>query len=200
MKVSASPLEPPAPSCVNLASFCNAFYDPGRGRLVRTLWYFVSLLFFESGWFPWSAAKRRLLRCFGARVGRGVVIKPQVRIKYPWRLTVDDHAWIGQEVWIDNLIDVAIGSHVCVSQRAYFCTGSHDHRRSTFDLITRPITIEPGAWVGAGAILLGGVTVEANAIAAAGSVVVEDVPAGTIVAGVPARVVRKRRAEKQEIA
>lgn len=159
---------------------------------MRTIWYFLSLLFFESGWFPLSGVKKWLLQCFGARVGKGLVIKPHVRIKYPWRLTVGDHCWIGQEVWIDNIEDVRIGNHVCVSQRSYFCTGNHDHRRTTFDLTAKPIVVHDGAWVGASALLLGGVEIHANAVVAAGSVVSKDVPTGVIVGGNPAKPIGKR--------
>jgi putative colanic acid biosynthesis acetyltransferase WcaF len=178
---------PPCRSRVDLASFSNREYRPGRGPAVRTLWYFVSLLLLESGWFPCSRLKVAVLRAFGARIGAGVVVKPQVRIKYPWRLAVGDHCWIGQEVWIDNIADVRIGNHVCISQRAYLCTGSHDHRRPTFDLTAAPIRVDDGAWVCAASLLVAGVTVGANAVAAAGSVVVKDVPPDAIVGGNPAR-------------
>jgi putative colanic acid biosynthesis acetyltransferase WcaF len=171
---------------VDLSLYDNRHYQRGRSSIVYGLWYFTSLILFESGWFPISSLKVRLLRWFGAKVGRGVVIKPHVRIKYPWRLTAGDHCWIGQEAWIDNLADVALGSHVCVSQRTYLCTGSHDYRSRTFDLITRPIRVEDGAWLGAGCIVLGGVTVGTNAIVAAGSVVTRDVAPAAIVVGNPA--------------
>jgi putative colanic acid biosynthesis acetyltransferase WcaF len=179
-------------SFVDLDSFSNPEYDPGRGKLVQAVWYLLSLLIFESGWFPLSGVKSQLLRGFGARVGKGLVIKPYVRIKYPWRLTVGDHCWIGQEVWLDNIEDVCIGDHVCVSQRAYFCTGNHDHRRTTFDLTARPIVVHNGAWVGASALLLAGVEIHANAVVAGGSVVTKDVAAGQIVGGNPARPIGKR--------
>lgn len=177
---------------VDLAAFDNRRYDPGRGGAVRCLWYLVSLLLFEGGWFPFSRFKCWLLRRFGATIGRGVTIKPHVRIKYPWRLTVGDHCWIGQEAWIDNIEDVWIGSHVCVSQQTYLCTGSHDYRRRSFDLLARPIRVEDGAWLGARSLLLGGTTVGANAIVSAGSVAMRDVPPGTIVCGNPAAVQRPR--------
>jgi putative colanic acid biosynthesis acetyltransferase WcaF len=179
------------PLC-DLSAFRNPEYDPGRGFVMRTIWYFVSLLVFESGWFPVSGIKTRLLRLFGAKIGQGVVLKPHVRIKYPWRLVVGDHCWIGQNVWIDNIEDVTLGNHVCVSQLAYFCTGSHDHRSAKFDLIAKPIFVQNGAWIGARAMLMGGVTVHANAIAAAGSVVVKDVAGATIVGGSPAREIATR--------
>jgi putative colanic acid biosynthesis acetyltransferase WcaF len=180
------------PSFVDLGSFSNPEYDPGRGKLIRILWYFISLFFFESGWFLSSGLKSWLLRCFGARVGLGLVIKPHVRIKYPWRLTVGDHCWIGQEAWLDNIEDIRLGSHVCVSQRVYLCTGDHDHRRTTFDLTAKPIVVHNGAWVGASALLLSGVEIHANAVVAGGSVVTKDVAAGLIVGGNPAKPIGKR--------
>jgi putative colanic acid biosynthesis acetyltransferase WcaF len=178
---------------VDLSSFDNGCYQPGRGRIVRALWYFVSLAVFENGWMPLSGLKRWLLRRFGAVIGKGLVIKPHVRIKYPWRLVIGDHCWIGQDAWIDNLADVRLGSHVCVSQLVYICTGSHDYRTRTFDLITRPVVIENGAWVGARAIVLGGVKIGANAVVAAGSVLTKDVPTAAVVAGQPARSVTEAR-------
>lgn len=177
---------------VDLASFSNEEYDPGGGRIGRLIWYFVSLVCFESGWLPLLRVKGPLLRLFGARIGRGVVIKPHVRIKYPWRLSVGDHSWIGQDVWIDNLANVVIGSHVCISQGCYFCTGSHDYRRRTFDLIVQRIIVEDGAWVGAKSLLLGSVSVGANALVAGGSVVTKDVAAAAIVGGNPAQLIRQR--------
>jgi putative colanic acid biosynthesis acetyltransferase WcaF len=192
--VPASRQAAETPAWVDLGSFDNRpHYDPGRGWPIRCAWYFVGLLLFESGWLPLSGVKRWLLRRFGARVGQGVVIKPNVRIKYPWRLTIGDHCWIGQDVWIDNVADVDVGNHVCISQLAYLCTGSHDYRRRSFDLITGAIRIGNGAWIGARVLVLGGITVHANAVVAAGSVVTRDVPAAAIVAGNPARPLDRKR-------
>ena len=138
-----------------LADYDNCLFDPGRGLLIRTLWYFLSLVLLESGWFPISSIKTRVLRLFGARIGSGLVIHPNVRIKYPWRLTVGDNCWIGREVWIDNLADVTLESDVCLSQGAYLCTGSHDHRSATFELKTGEIRILHGAWICCRAVVLG---------------------------------------------
>lgn len=154
----------------NLAAYDNTDYDPGRGAVMRIVWYCVSLLIFESGWFPVSGLKCRLLRMFGATIGQGVVIKPHVRIKYPWKLVVGDHCWIGQEAWIDNLDQVTLESDVCLSQGVYLCTGSHDHRSPTFELKTAPILIRHGAWVAARAIVLGGAVVERGEVVGAGMV------------------------------
>ena len=184
---------------VDLSRYDNRLYSPGRSRLVCALWYFVSLLVFESGWIPFGAVKRLLLRLFGAEVGRGLVIKPQVWIKYPWRLVVGDHCWIGQGVCIDNLADVQLGNHVCISQQVYLCTGSHDYHKPSFDLITRPVAVDDGAWLGAQALVLGGVSIGANAIVAAGSIVTSDVSPAAIVAGNPARRLRSREQSDENV-
>ena len=169
-----------------------------RSRMVRVLWYVTSICLFESACCPLYGVKRWLLRCFGATIGAGVVIKPRVRIKFPWNLQIGDHTWIGEDVWIDNLAAVQIGSNACVSQGVYLCTGSHDSRQVTFDLIVEPIVIEDEAWVAARSMLLPGVNITNGVLVAAGSVVTKStaIPPGMIVAGVPARIIGPRGAEK----
>ena len=154
----------------DLGAYRNAFYDPGRGILIRTLWYYVSLVFIESSWFPFSKMKCALLRGFGAKVGNGVVIHPNVRVKYPWKLAVGDNCWLGREVWIDNLDQVTLESDVCVSQGAYLCTGSHDHKSMTFELKVGPIVVEHGGWICCRATILGGATVSRMTVVPANEV------------------------------
>ncbi len=154
----------------NLAAYDNSDFNPGRGAIVRIAWYYVSLLFFESGWFPVSGLKCRVLRMFGANIGVGVVIKPHVRIKYPWKVSIGDHCWIGQGAWLDSLDQITLESDVCISQEAYLCTGSHDHRSPTFELRTAPIVVRHGAWIAARAIVLGGAVVERGEVVGAGAV------------------------------
>jgi len=153
-----------------LSEYQNAAYDPGRGFVVRLLWYLVSCCIFESSWFLFGRLKRQLLLLFGAKIGTGLVIHPNVRIKYPWRLSIGDNCWIGRDVWIDNLDDVILESDVCISQAAYLCTGSHEHRSPTFELKTAPITVEHGAWICCRAIVLGGSTVKRLSIVATNQV------------------------------
>lgn len=179
---------------VRLDQYNNEWYEPGAGPLKRTAWYFVNVLFFKNGWNPVSGLKVRLLRLFGARVGKGVVIKPAVNIKYPWKLTVGNHVWIGEQVWIDNLDEVTIGHHVCLSQGAMLLCGNHDYKKPAFDLITAPIALEEGAWIGARATVGPGVTVHSHAVLAAGSVASCDLEAHMIYQGVPAVVKRRREA------
>lgn len=177
---------------VDFATFTQAGWTPGAGLLKRLAWYVVNAVCFDSWLLPVSGLKCALLRAFGARVGRHVVIKPRVNIKYPWRLTLGDHVWLGEGAWIDNLGEVVIGDHVCVSQGAYLLTGNHDYRDPRFTLVVRGIRLEPGSWVGARSIVCPGVTLAANSILVVGSVLRSDTAAGGIYSGNPAVWVRDR--------
>ena len=114
------------------------------------------------------------------------MIRSRVNITFPWRLEIGDNVWMGDEVFILSLAPVKIGSNVCLSQRAFLCTGSHDFRKESFDLITKAITVEDGCWIGAQAFVGPGVTMGQGSRCLAGAVVVNDVEAGTTVGGVPA--------------
>lgn len=150
----------------------------------------IKWLFFQT-MVPWPSALRVvLLRAFGAKVGRGVVIRACVNVSFPWRLVVGDDVWIGEEVMILSLAPVQIGSNVCVSQRAFLCTGSHDHRKETFDLIVRGITLHDGCWVAAQSFVGPGVEVGRGSVISAGSVVMNSVPEMSLVKGNPAQVVK----------
>jgi putative colanic acid biosynthesis acetyltransferase WcaF len=184
---------------VDLSSFSIGRFDRGAGRLRECLWLLVSLLLFRLCPFSLSPLKRQVLRAFGAKIGRGVVIKPQVKITFPWKLEVGDFVWLGEESWLLNLEHIIIGSHVCISQRAFLCTGNHNYSLSTFDLIAKPITVEDGAWLGAGCWVGPGVKVGSHAILAAGSVMAKEMEPWGIYRGNPAALIKHRSIpEKQK--
>lgn len=170
----------------DLSKYDNSWYNPGGSVLKRIAWYFTNALLFKNHLNPVSGLKVRLLKWFGASVGKGVVIKPGVNIKYPWLLKIGDYTWIGEDVWIDNLANVSIGSNCCISQGAMLLCGNHNFKLTTFDLIVKPITIKDGAWVGAKSIVCPGVTIEKNAILTVGSIATKDLECDTINQGVPA--------------
>jgi len=177
---------------MDLSRFDNRSFDRGAGPLKESLWLVASLLIFRLFPFSFSALKRSVLRAFGARIGRGVVIKPQVKITFPWKLTIGDYVWLGEECWLLNLDKIVIGSNVCISQRAFLCTGSHNYKSPTFDLIVKPITVEDGAWLGAGCWIGPGVTVGSHAVLTAGSVATKNLDPWGIYQGNPAVLVRQR--------
>jgi putative colanic acid biosynthesis acetyltransferase WcaF len=166
--------------------------DRGRTKLVEAIWYAMKCVFFLSPWPYPSALKRLVLRCFGARIGRGVVIKPRVNIHFPWKLTVGDHAWIGEEVFVLNFELVTIGAHCCISQRAFLCGGNHDFRQRNMPYRNQPIVVKDGAWIGAQAFVASGVTIGIEAVIAAGSIVTHDQPAYMVCAGNPCSAVKNR--------
>ena len=176
---------------VDLSRYDSSKFDRGRPVIVEVLWILVQALFVRS-WLPGATHRRWLLRLFGARIGTGVDIKPGVRVKFPWRLSIGAYSWIGEDVWIDNLAEVDIGENCCISQDAYLCTGSHDLHKPTFDLIVKPIRLEAGAWIAARAVVAPGVTVREGAVLSIGSVATVDLLPKTIYRGCPASAVVNR--------
>lgn len=179
---------------VDLSKFDNSWYRPG-GKARRLLWYVCNAVFINSSVPYPSFFKAGLLRLFGARVGRGLVVKPHVNIKFPWFLELGDAVWLGEGAWIDNLTGVKVGSHVCISQGAYILTGNHDYRKVAFDLMLGPVVIEDGVWVGAKAVVCPGTTLRTHAVVAAGSVISREAKAWTVYSGNPATPVRSRVVE-----
>ena len=164
----------------------------GASRIKGLMWYIVNVIFFINPLNPVSGIKVFLLRLFGARVGKGVRIKPGVNVKFPWKLTVGDNAWIGENVWIDNLCPVIIGDNVCLSQGALLLTGSHNHTKTSFDFIANEIILEEGVWIGARAVVGGGVTCHSHSILGINAVAESDLKPYVIYMGNPATPVIER--------
>lgn len=182
---------PPASAVRVDRAVCPSPHSFGN-KLSRLLWAAVWRLFFRpSPWF-WHAPRRALLRLFGARVGRGVQIMPSVCIWAPWNLRLDDYATVSHGVDLYNVAPIEIGAHATISQRAFLCTATHEVDHPHMPLKSAPISIGPGAWICAEAYLHPGVSVGADAVVGVRSVALKDVPAGVIVAGHPARFLRRR--------
>ncbi len=174
-----------------LSTYNNDWYKPGPS-FKRACWYPVNEIFFKSGIFPFYGLKRSLLRLFGAKLGKSVYIKPGVNIKYPWFLKTGDHVWIGEKVWIDNLALVTLGDNVCLSQGAFLVCGNHHYSRSTFDLIVQPIILESGSWIGANAVVCGGVTCGSHSVLTVASVASSNLLPYSIYQGNPAVKIKER--------
>ncbi|MBM3399141.1 MAG: colanic acid biosynthesis acetyltransferase WcaF [Bacteroidetes bacterium] len=173
------------------ALFNNRWYQPGRNGVLRALWH-VCNSFLLMSFFPGNAWRRGLLRLFGAKIGQGVVIKPLVNVKYPWKLSIGEHPWLGEGVWIDNLGKVSIGSNCCISQGALLLCGNHNYHKPSSDLMVGDITLENGVWIGAKAVVCPGVTCNSHAVLSAGSIATANLDAYKIYSGNPAVAVRER--------
>lgn len=160
--------------------------------VLRVCWMFVNATVFRSAFFTSYPFKRTLLRWFGAKIGRGVVIKPSITIKYPWNLSVGDHSWIGEQAWIDNLGKVTIGANVCISQGAMLLTGNHDFSDKYFSLMVEEIIIEDGCWIGAKALVCPGVICREHSVLSVMSVASKNLEPYTIYRGNPAEPIKER--------
>lgn len=170
---------------------CPSSHSRGQQAL-RALWGVVWLLCFRPTPRPFDAWRRFLLRCFGARIGRGARILGSARIWAPWNLDMGDYACLAEHVDCYCVDRVRIGAHATVSQYAFLCTASHDIRDPHMRLVTAPIVVEDQAWVCAGAFVGMGVTLGQGAVAAARAVVVRNVAPWTVVGGNPARFIKRR--------
>lgn len=166
--------------------------DRGRPFWYEACWYLCKCALFLTPLPVPSWLKRMALRTFGARIGRGVIIKPRVNIHFPWKLAIGAHTWLGEEVFLLNFEPITIGDHCCISQRAFLCTGNHDYREPAMPYRNQSITIQDGAWVGAQVFVSPGVTIGSESVIAAGSIVTRSQPSAVVCSGNPCAVVRNR--------
>ena len=164
----------------------------GRGVFIVQLWWLVQFTLFS--WSPQFTYKWRnfLLRVFGANIGKNVIIRPSVRITYPWKLTIKDNAWVGDYVDLYTLGNITIGKNAVVSQKSYLCTGSHDYQSEAFDIYTKSIVIGDEAWIASDVFIAPGVTIGKGAVIGSRSSVYKDMPEGMICLGNPARPIKPR--------
>ena len=175
----------------DLSKYDNVWYHSGN-KVLCVLWYFANELVLKSTLIPFSFPRKFILQIFGAKIGKGVVIKPGVNIKYPWYLEIGDHCWLGENVWIDNLAKVTIEDNVCISQGAMLLCGNHNYKKTTFDLMVNEIILEEGVWIGAKSVVCPGVTCKTHAILSVGSIANIDLEPYTIYQGNPAKKTRNR--------
>lgn len=172
----------------------NKAYGQGIGasKLKQILWFICSVLFVRNPLHPFSCVRKWTLQLFGATIGEATIIRPGVQVKYPWKLKVGNHVWLGENSWIDNLAQVEIGDHTCISQGAMLCTGNHNYHSPRFELITKPIILHDAVWIGARAIVCPGVTAHSHAMLTVGSVANTDLDSFGVYQGNPASLKRKR--------
>jgi putative colanic acid biosynthesis acetyltransferase WcaF len=152
----------------------------------------VNIFFFKNPLNPFSGLKVFILKLFGAKIGNNVLLKPSINIKYPWKLTLGDYSMIGENVWIDNLDDVIIGSNVCISQGAILLSGNHNYKKTSFDLILGKIILEDGVWICAKSIVCANVICKTHSILSVNSTATKNLEPYTIYSGTPAAKLRDR--------
>lgn len=164
----------------------------GKSKVIVQLWWVI-----EKTLFAWSPQflyswRRFLLRSFGAKIGKGVLIRPTVRITYPWKVSIDDYTWVGEDCVLYSLGNITIGSHVAIAHGVYFNTGLHDYLNENFDIGCKPLVIEDQSWITNDVYIAPGVTIGKGSVIGARSSVFKSMPEGHICYGNPAVPVKKR--------
>lgn len=170
----------------------------GRSAVVVQLWWLVQATLFRCS--PQFAYGFRnwLLRCFGAQVGRKVLVRPTATVTYPWKVKIGDYAWIGDNAVLYSLGDIEIGANAVVSQATYLCAGDHDYTQPDFPIRGRKITIQEQAWLAADVFVAPGITIGKGCVIGARSSVFHDMPAGMVCMGSPARPLKPRLAGRKK--
>lgn len=164
----------------------------GRSAVVVQLWWLVQATLFACSpqfMFGW---RRWLLGLFGAKVGKAVLVRPSVKVTYPWKVSIGDFAWIGDDVVLYSLGEIEIGDHAVVSQRSYLCAASHDYTKPDFPIYDKKVCIGAQAWLATDVFVAPGVTIGEGAVVGARSSVFHDLPPKMVCVGSPAKPIKPR--------
>ena len=176
----------------NLKTFTVPKDFRGKSKVIVQLWWVI-----EKTLFAWSPQflyswRRFLLRLFGAKIGKGVLIRPTVRVTYPWKVSIDDYTWVGEDCILYSLGNITIGSHVAIAHGVYFNTGLHDYTSESFDIGAKPVVMEDQSWITNDVYIAPGVTIGKGCVIGARSSVFKSMPEAHICYGNPAVPVKKR--------
>lgn len=168
----------------------------GRNVFIVQLWWIVqSVLFKNSPQFLYGF-RNFLLRLFGAKIGKNTIIRPSVKVTYPWKVSIGEYCQIGDDVVLYSLGEIEIGNHTVISQKSYICAGSHNYKKSTFNIFAKKITIKDQCWLATDVFVAPGVTIESGTVVGSRSSVYQNLPANKICIGTPAKVIRERKVEE----
>ncbi|RYE18677.1 MAG: colanic acid biosynthesis acetyltransferase WcaF [Sphingobacteriaceae bacterium] len=176
----------------DLSSFIVPNSFRGSSKLNVQIWWIVQSFFFSTS--PQILYKWRvfLLRLFGAKIGKNVKIRSSVKVTYPWKVTIGDYSWVGDECVLYSLGEIVIGSNVAIAHKVYINTGGHVYDKSSFDIFSKPVVIEDECWITNDVYIAPGVTIGKGSIVGARSSVLKDLPGGKICVGTPAQPIKDR--------
>jgi putative colanic acid biosynthesis acetyltransferase WcaF len=162
-----------------------------RNKIGRVIWNLTWLLLFRPTPQFMGAWRSFLLKMFGAKIG-WARLHPSVRIWAPWRLKLGTHVFVDRDVNLYNAYGITTGDRVVISLGSFLCTASHDYTLTTNPLIGGEIVLGNDVWIAADAFVAPGKKIADGAVVGARAVVVRDVEPWTVVAGNPAKFIRKR--------
>ncbi|WP_298946007.1 putative colanic acid biosynthesis acetyltransferase [uncultured Polaribacter sp.] len=165
----------------------------GKNAFVVQLWWIVQGIFFRMSPQFMYGFRRFLLRLFGAKIGKNVIIRPTVRVTYPWKVAIGDYSWIGDDVVLYSLGEIEIGKNVVISQKSYICAASHDYLQSDFPIFAKKNTIEDECWLATDVYIAPGITIGKGTVIGARSSVYKDIASNKVCVGNPAKIIRERK-------
>ncbi|WP_017295109.1 WcaF family extracellular polysaccharide biosynthesis acetyltransferase [Geminocystis herdmanii] len=174
------------PPWIDLSQY-NSKFDRGKPQWMIFLWWLIEGVIFPLTPHNLNGFRSSLLRLFGAKIGKGVVIRPTVKIYFPWKVEIGDYSWVGDQVYLYSLDYIKIGCHTVISQKSYLCTGSHNFDDVKFPLITNPITIGNGVWIATDCFIAPDVKIGANTLIGARSSVFKSISSESIAWGNPCK-------------
>lgn len=167
----------------------------GRNAFVVQLWWLVQSIFFNTSPQFMYGFRRFLLRLFGAKIGKKVLLRPSVKTTYPWKVSIGDYSWIGDDVVLYSLGEIEIGNHVVVSQKSYLCAASHDYTREDFLIYSKKITIKDQCWLAADVFVAPGITIGKGTVVGSRSSIYKNLPENKVCMGNPAIIIKDRICE-----
>lgn len=145
---------------------------------------------------PFEGTRKLIYKPLLKELGKGVDIKPFVYLFYGKKTLIGDGVFINTGVILEDAGGITIGDGTHIGCRVVVMTTDHEYQVSLKNIVLKPVHIGKNAWIGANSTILPGVTVGDGAVVGAGAVVTHDVEPYTVVAGVPARVIKKRKTEE----
>jgi putative colanic acid biosynthesis acetyltransferase WcaF len=180
----------------DLASFRFPQNFSGKPGWYAQIWWFVQATLFSWSFDFMYGWRSFLLSLFGAKLGKNIRVRPSARITCPWKVTIGDYCWIGQETILHGPGEIEIGNDTVVSARSYIDTASHHYDSLTFDIFVTKVHLDDEVWIATDVFVAAGVTIGKGAVVGARSSVFNDLPAMMVCVGTPAKPVRERNARQ----
>ncbi|RIK51554.1 acyltransferase [Candidatus Microgenomates bacterium] len=174
-------------------TWSEAFFGKAIPRLESYLLDFLLLCLHVTTYIPSHTLRNAVWRSVGVKLGSRSTLHTGVRVYDPRNIRVGEGTIIGYRTFIDGRDKVIIGNHTDIASEVMIYSSEHDISSSDFHATLAPVKIGDYVFIGPRAIILAGVTIGTGAVVAAGAVVTKDVPAGTIVGGVPAKPIGERK-------
>lgn len=167
--------------------------EKSGNRLFSIALEFEVMILHLAGWVPIHEFRSLVYQVFGMKIGSGSVIHTGLRLYDPRNISIGDDSIIGENAVLDGRDRLIIGNHVDIASEVMVYNSQHNVHSETFESESLPVVIGDYVFIGPRAIILPGVSLKKGAVVGAGAVVTKDVEEYTIVGGVPAQVIGKRK-------